>query len=206
MYIQNRHHIGISDLNRTSKQKADDMKRQIRDKIGNMLGKFSVLPTPYLIYGIDIQLTRPVEITGDDKVLMQYTHHDELVQKYGVELQGWTFEKLVNPSQLSTSLPGLRCLLDAINNGDCKFVKLSPLEIKKRHEELQKKRDEGTVPVKTRKPRKDRGTKRPRTKGKKKAGDDADDDDEEPDEEEAERPCKRRSLKSAETIPAEIDN
>jgi hypothetical protein len=79
------------------------MKRQIRDKIGDMLGKFSVLPTPYLVYGIDIQLTRPVEITGDDKALMQYTHHDELVQKYGVELQGWTFEKLVNPSQLSTS-------------------------------------------------------------------------------------------------------
>ena len=179
------------------------MKHQIRDKISNMLGKFSVLPTPYLVYGIDIQLTCPVEITGDDKALMQYTHHDELVQKYGVELQGWTFEKLVNPSQLSTSLPGLRCLLDTINNGDCKFVKLSPLEIKKRREELQKKWDEGTVPVKT---RKDRGTKRPCTKGKKKAGDDADDDNEEPDEEEAERPCKRRSLKSAETIPAEIDN
>jgi hypothetical protein len=80
------------------------------------------------------------------------------------------------------------------------------LKSRSRREELQKKWDEGTVPVKTRKPRKDRGTKRPRTKGKKKAGDDADDDDEEPDEEEAERPCKRRSLKSAETIPAEIDN
>jgi hypothetical protein len=30
----------ISDLNRSSKQKADEMKRQIREKIGNMLGRF----------------------------------------------------------------------------------------------------------------------------------------------------------------------
>ena len=68
---------------------------------------------------------------------MQYANYEELViQKYGVELQGWTFEKLVNPSLLLTSLPGLQCLLDAINNRDCKFTKLSPLEVKKRHKEL----------------------------------------------------------------------
>ena len=30
----------ISDLNQTSKQKADNMKRQIWEKIGNMLGMF----------------------------------------------------------------------------------------------------------------------------------------------------------------------
>jgi hypothetical protein len=135
---------------------------------------------------------------------MQYTNYDELIiQKYGIELQGWTFEKLVNPSQLSTSLPGLRRLLDAINNGDCKFVKLSPLEVKRRREELQKKQDDGIVPVKTRKPRKDRGTKRPRTaKGKKAAVNDAEDDDDEGDnDDEEERPRKRRAPKSAETIP-----
>jgi len=81
-----------------------------------------------------------VAITGDEKALMQYANYEELIiQKYGVELQGWTFEKLVNPSLLSTSLPGLRCLLDAINNRDCKFTRLSPLKVKMRHEELQKK-------------------------------------------------------------------
>ena len=141
---------------------------------------------------------------------MQYANYDELIiQKYGIELQGWTFEKLVNPSQLSTSLPGLRRLLDAINNGDCKFVKLSPLEVKRRREELQKKQDDGVVPVKTRKPRKDRGTKRPHTKGKNKAVDDIEDEDNnELDEEEEEHPRKRRplDLKSAETVPAEMDD
>jgi hypothetical protein len=123
---------------------------------------------------------------------MQYVNYDELIQKYGVELQGWTFEKLVNPSLLSMALPGLRRLLDAINNGDCKFIKLSPLEVKMRREELQKKQDEGIAPVKARKPRKDRGTKRPHTKGKNKAADNIEDDDnDELDEEEEERPRKR---------------
>ena len=135
---------------------------------------------------------------------MQYVNHDELIQKYGVELQGWTFEKLVNPSLLSTALPGLHRLLGAINDGDCKFIKLSPLEVKKRREELQKKQDKGIAPVKARKPRKDRGTKRPRTKGKNKAVEDEDND--EPDEEEEERPHKRRAPKSAETVPAEMDD
>jgi hypothetical protein len=149
-----------------------------------------------------------VEITGNERAVMQYVNHDELIQKYGVELQGWTFEKFVNPSLLSTSLPGLRRLLDAINNKDCKFIKLSPLEVKKRREELQKKQNEGIVPVKTRKPRKDRGTKRPRSKGKKQAveleGDD--DDDEEQDEGEEERPRKRNAPKSAELVPGEKDD
>ena len=127
-----------------------------------------------------------MEITSDKKALIQYANYEELViQNYGVELQGWTFEKLVNPSLLSTLLPGLRCLLDAINSGDCKFTKLSPLEVKKHHEELQKKQNEGTAPVKTCKPYKDCGTKRPHRKGNKQGleGDDNDDNKEQEEEE-----------------------
>ena len=139
-----------------------------------------------------------MEITGDEKALMQYANYEELiVQKYEIELQGWTFEKLANPSLLSTSLPGLRRLLDAINNGDCKFTKLSPLEVKNRHE-LEKKQNEGTAPVKTLKPCRDCGTKRSCRKGNKQ-GLERDDDDEE--QEEEERPCKRP--KSTEIVPAE---
>jgi len=123
--------------------------------------------------------------------VIQYVNYDELIQKYGAKLQGWTFEKLVNPSLLSTALPGLCRLLDAINNGDCKFIKLSPLKVKKHREELQKNQDEGIAPVKARKPRKDRGTKRPRTKGKNKAVDDIEDEDNDELDEEEERPRKR---------------
>jgi hypothetical protein len=52
--------------------------------------------------GLFLDWQCPVEITGDEKAVMQYVNYDELIQKYGVELQGWTFEKLVNPSLLST--------------------------------------------------------------------------------------------------------
>ncbi|KAJ3514614.1 hypothetical protein NLJ89_g2284 [Agrocybe chaxingu] len=140
-------------LHRTSKQKADDMKRQIRDKIGQML----------------------VEITKNEQATMQYVNYEELiVQRYGVELVGWTYEKFVNPSELSTSLPALRELLDAINSGECRFAKLSPLAVKARHIEYQKKVDEGLIPVKTRKQRKDKGTKRKRSGGDQTAADDSD--------------------------------
>ena len=130
---------------------------------------------------------------------MQYANYEELIiQKYGIELQGWTFEKLVNPSLLSTSLPGLQHLLDAINNRDCKFTKLNPLEVKNCHEELKKKQNEGTAPVKTCKPCRDHGTKRPCRKGNKQ-GLEHDDNDKEQEEEERPRKCP----KSTEIIPAE---
>jgi hypothetical protein len=142
-----------------------------------------------------------VEITGDENALMQYSNYEELiVQKYHVELKGWTFEQFVNPSVLSTSLPGLKRLLDAINDGHCKFIKLSHLELKRRREDLQKKQIEGTAPVKTRKPRADRGIKRPRKKGNKQGHGEGDDND----EEEEERPRKR--TKSKEIVHTESDN
>ena len=93
---------------------------------------------------------------------MYYVDYEEkIVQRYGIGLVGWTYEKFVNPSELSTSLPGLQQLLDAINNGSCKFVKLSPLQLIERRQALQKSISDGNVPApKGRKPRKDRGTKR----------------------------------------------
>jgi hypothetical protein len=96
---------------------------------------------------------------------MHYADYEEkVVQRYGVELIGWTYEKLVNPSELSTSLPGLRQLLEAINTGSCKFIKLTQAQLKQRREEHQKAIEDGSLPApKTRKPRKDRGTKRKRT-------------------------------------------
>lgn len=40
LYISVNTYIHNSDLNRTSKQKADEMKRQIREKIVRMLGTY----------------------------------------------------------------------------------------------------------------------------------------------------------------------
>ena len=105
---------------------------------------------------------------------MHYADYEEkIVQRYGVELIGWTYEKLVNPSELSTSLPGLRQLLEAIKTGSCKFIKLTQAQLKQRREEHQKAIEDGSLPApKTRKPRKDRGSKRKRTEDDKENGED----------------------------------
>jgi hypothetical protein len=152
----------------------------------------------YLIYCVHECFA--VDITGDKNATMKYTEYEELiVLKYGVELQGWTYEKFVCPSFLSTSLPPLQALLDAINSGRCKFIKLTPVEVKRRRDERQKQINEGTIAIKQRKQRSDIGAKRPR-KGKGKApAVDAGDTDED------ERPRKRRAVKSAEAIVSDED-
>ena len=114
----------------------------------------------------------PAEITDNANAIMHYSDYEEkIVHRYGVELINWTYEKLVNPSELSSSLPGLCQLLDAINTGSCKFIKLTQTQLKERREEHQKAIEDGTLPApKTRKPRKDRGTKRKRTNNDKEIG------------------------------------
>jgi hypothetical protein len=116
----------------------------------------------------------PAEITHNANATMHYADYEEkIVQRYGVELIGWTYEKLVNPSELSTSLPGLRQLLEAIKTGSCKFIKLTQAQLKQRREEHQKAIEDGSLPApKTRKPRKDRGSKRKRTDDDKENGED----------------------------------
>ena len=61
---------------------------------------------------------------------MHYVDYKEkVVNHYGVELIGWTYEKLVNPSELSVLLPGLCQLLNAINSVSCKFIKLTQAQL-----------------------------------------------------------------------------
>ena len=67
-----------------------------------------------------------VEITGNRKAVMQYVNYEvDIVQRYGIVLEGWTFNRFVNLSELSTALPPLQKLLDAINDGSCKFIRLT---------------------------------------------------------------------------------
>ena len=151
----------------------------------------------YLVYCVHEHFT--VDITGDKNATMKYTEYEELiVLKYGIELQGWTYDKFVCPSSLLTSLPALQALLDAINNGRCKFIKLMPAEVKMRHEERQKQINGGTIVVKQWKQHSDIGAKRPR-KVKARApavGTDTDED---------ERPCKQQAAKRAEAVDSDED-
>ncbi|KAF8151053.1 hypothetical protein B0H34DRAFT_862538 [Crassisporium funariophilum] len=133
---------GCNNLNLlcTSKQKADHLRSEIREKITGMLAT----------------------ITGNPTAIMQYSNYKEgIVQRYGVVLEGWTYETLVNPSQLSTSLPNLQKLLDAINAGTCRFIKLSALELKARWQKHEKQIEDGvTPPPKARKQHSNMGSKR----------------------------------------------
>lgn len=122
---------------------------------------------------------------------MQYANYEEdIVQRYGIELQGWTYEKFVNPSELSTAIGPLRGLMDAIKNGDCKFVKLTAEERRKRKETYRAKVDSGEVKARKRKRRSDYGTKKKRKgKGKEVADDDEESEDESDDA--RSKKCKR---------------
>jgi hypothetical protein len=92
---------------------------------------------------------------------MQYVNYEEaIIQRYGIELQGWTYDKFVNPSELSTSLPLLRKLLNAIDTGDCKFVKLTAEERRKRLETYKKKVANGEIKIRERKTRSDAGKRK----------------------------------------------
>ena len=92
---------------------------------------------------------------------MQYINYDEaIVQRYEVLLEGWTFDRFVNPSELSTSLPPLQKLLDALNDGSCKFVKLTREQRKDHEKDHRTKVASGEIEVRQRKKRKDAGKKR----------------------------------------------
>jgi hypothetical protein len=110
-------------------------------------------------------LTLLVEITGNPKAVMQYSRYEEdIVQRYGIVLEGWTYENLVNPSELSSSLPPLTILLEALKSGDCKFVKLSAAERKEREAAYQAKIASGEVVLVKRKHRSDAGIPRKKVK------------------------------------------
>lgn len=102
---------------------------------------------------------------------MQYANYEvDIVQRYGIVLQGWTYENLVNPSELSTSLPPLRALLSAIEDGTCKFVKLTSAQAKERQDAYDAKVLSGEIIPRSRKRRSDAGSKKPAKRARKGKG------------------------------------
>ncbi|KAJ6485504.1 hypothetical protein DFH09DRAFT_1339785 [Mycena vulgaris] len=96
---------GLDTMNllRMGKQKIDFLRGEIRD---------------YVLRGL-------VKITEKSDIRMDYKFYEEsIVVKYGVDLQGWTAERFVSPSELSSSLAVLTTLRDALKDGKCEWVKL----------------------------------------------------------------------------------
>ncbi|KAI9057834.1 hypothetical protein FKP32DRAFT_1607007 [Trametes sanguinea] len=107
----------------TSKEKADYYKREIRDRIRDMLSV----------------------ATGNEKAVMNYVSHEkDIAIRYGVELIGYT-TPFVNPSSLTSSLPTLRNLLAAIEDGSCHFRRIPPAELQKRTKEYDEKVKSGAI-------------------------------------------------------------
>ncbi|KAJ7673734.1 hypothetical protein DFH06DRAFT_915712, partial [Mycena polygramma] len=92
---------------------------------------------------------------------MQFVNYEEdIVLKHGVKLVGWTADKFVNPSELSSAIPPLQTLLAAIKDGSCKFVKLTTQERLDREAKYEEDVAAGIRVRKHRKTRCDAGTKR----------------------------------------------
>ncbi|KAJ6459685.1 hypothetical protein C8R45DRAFT_1109541 [Mycena sanguinolenta] len=101
------------NLFRTNHQKIAFLKGDIRDRV----------------------LAGLVDITGKVDIRMDYIYYKEcIVLKYGIIRIGWTCERFVNPSDLSSSLIVLTTLRDALRDGACKWIKLTPAERNGRRE------------------------------------------------------------------------
>jgi hypothetical protein len=92
---------------------------------------------------------------------MQYVRYEEeIIHKQGIELVGWTYDKIVNPSQMSSALEPLSRLRNAIKERQCKFVRLPPQEIKARIAAYDNRIEKGETQARKRKTRKDKGKRR----------------------------------------------
>ncbi|KAF8210735.1 hypothetical protein K438DRAFT_2011299 [Mycena galopus ATCC 62051] len=138
------------NLLRTVPQKVAYVKTEIRDLISQKL----------------------ITITNDSNAEMQYVNYKEDIEhRYGVELVGWTPDKWCNPSKLTSSLPVLRTLLNALKSDECKFVVIPDTVLKACKAACEADIATGRIEGKHRNPRSDIGKKR------KRAGSDGADND-----------------------------
>jgi hypothetical protein len=139
-------------------------------------------------------------------------YHKEIIMRYSVALEGWTHPNFANPSDLSTSIPPLQELLDAIDSGQCKFVKLTSEQQKAEDDKYREKIKNGQITATVRATRKDKGKKR---KAREVAGDDSDDNESgESDNARSQGPSTKRrrcsgkkaAQKSAEHVASDVDD
>ncbi|CAK5272792.1 unnamed protein product [Mycena citricolor] len=143
-------------LFRTSKQRCDHLKTQIRTLVNEGLRKHHTI----------LRMRRASyhssgKVTANPNTTMQYVHYrEDIVVGLGVELRGWTAGDIVNPSNLSTSVKVLVELRDALVSGDAHWAKLTREERKERRQEWDDDVVAGKVCPKSRETRSDKGKKR----------------------------------------------
>ncbi|KAJ7793219.1 hypothetical protein B0H14DRAFT_3560895, partial [Mycena olivaceomarginata] len=106
---------------------------------------------------------RTADVSKVADARLAWTWFDEdVVQRYGVVLEGWTAGRIVDPSNLSTSQTVIRTLLEAIRTGECYFRKLGPSEAAERRKKWDEDVAAERVVAKHRAPRRDAGVPRKR--------------------------------------------
>ncbi len=94
---------------------------------------------------------------------MNYGAYETAIrQQHHIQITGWPEGvEFASPSDIS-STQALRALRDALRCGACHWTIMSKRDIQEMNAEVEKQRVNGDVAAKARKPRKDKGTKRPR--------------------------------------------
>lgn len=91
---------------------------------------------------------------------MNYKNYDmQIIQKYVVELVGWTYKKMISPSEIST-VDDVRALHNALRNGTCHWIRLTRAEVTKYAKEIEAREMTGEAVGTKRKERSDKGVER----------------------------------------------
>lgn len=128
---------------KNAREKCSYVKSHIQDKIEKMLGTYvpcQLSPSTHVV--------PTVSITGTKDVKMQWVNYDrDIVQKFSIKLVGWTHSKFASPSTLGSNLGKLIELRDAIDSGNCQFVRITEQEKKKHKVDWAKKVADGEVTI-----------------------------------------------------------
>ncbi|KAK7016039.1 hypothetical protein R3P38DRAFT_2542991 [Favolaschia claudopus] len=141
---------------------AANMLRTSAQKINFMKGEIRALLLKNLV---------DVSKVSDARLAWKWFEED-VVQRYGVVLEGWTTERIMDPSLLSTSVTVIRKLLDAVKTGECAFRKLSREEAADRLKKWEEEVSAGKVIAKHRAPRCDAGQRGKNSDGENDDGND----------------------------------
>lgn len=128
-----------------------DLRGQVRERVCSSLREFLISFTMFHVLNDAIDI-----ILNDDKVRVPWSNYEWFVSRHHVILEGWPNAFPMDPEKLA--LPGLATVLQALNDGVCKWHQISDEEYAERVNCL---RSSGKLPQpKKRAVRSDAGKKR----------------------------------------------
>jgi hypothetical protein len=129
----------------TGKNASVKLRSEIRELVLSGLCEldFDRLATEITDLNTGDTLIKHKKCTNDNApTAMSYTNYNGLVEKWGIELIGWTEPEIANPSTIQTAL-GLNRLVNALRRGDCYWAPLTQEAWDKKLEEAAKRLADG---------------------------------------------------------------